>query len=199
MSPLIETIKCKNGELFNKEFHQARFKLALIDYFHVSSIINLFDFIEIPDFAKSGLFRCRVTFTGQIEKIEFFPHQYREIKSLKFIEDNFIDYSYKYANREKLTQLFEKRGNCDDILIIKNGCITDSYTANPVFSDGRKWWTPETPLLKGTKRAQLLKEKKIFECKIRPEDIIKFEKAGLINAMQDIDDMPVIQTHDIYF
>jgi len=199
MYPLIETIKCDNGVLFNMEFHQARFEHAFRKYFKTSPKINLFNCIEIPETAKTGLFRCRVIYSETIEKIEFFPHHYRQIKSLKLVEDNLIDYRFKYANREKLNLLFDKRGECDNILIIKNGLITDSLTANLVFFDGIKWWTPANPLLYGTKRAQLLEENKIFECRIKPEDIVKYEKAGLINAMQDIENMPVIRTSDIKF
>jgi 4-amino-4-deoxychorismate lyase len=199
MYPLIETIKCDNGILFNKEFHKARFEKAQKEYFNIQPKINLFELIEIPDFAKSGLFRCRVTYTWTIEKIEFFPHQFREIKSLKLVEDNFIDYGYKFANREKLTTLFDKKGSCDDILIVKNSSITDSFTANPVFFDGKKWWTPDTPLLPGTMRARLLNEKRIFECRITPENLNKYEKAGLINAMQDLENMPVILSQNIRF
>lgn len=197
MYPLIETIKCDNGILFNMDFHQARFEKALREYFFVSKEIKLFDCIEVPESAKQGLFRCRVTYSAQIEKVEFLPHQYRQIKSLKLLEDNYIDYRYKYANRENLNRLFEQRGGCDDILIVQNGRITDSYVANPVFFDGKKWWTPDTPLLPGTQRAKLLEEKKIFECRITPEDIAKYEKTGLLNAMQDLENMPVIFTSDI--
>jgi len=197
MSPLIETIKCDNGILFNMEFHQARFENALREYFKTSAKINLFDCIEIPEFAKTGLFRCRVTYTKKIEKVEFILHQYREIKSLKLVEDNYIDYSYKYANRENLSVLFEKKGTCDDILIVKNDFITDCSAANPVFFDGKKWWTPNTPLLAGTKRAQLLNEKRIFECRITIKDLIKYQMTGLINAMQDLENMPVLSSQNI--
>lgn len=197
MSPLIETIKCDNGILFNMEFHQVRFEKAQHDYFKIKPELNLFDCIEIPGFAKTGLFRCRVTYTEKIEKVEFFPHQYREIKSLKLVENNYIDYTYKYANRESLSVLFEKKGTCDDILIVKNDFITDSSAANPVFFDGEKWWTPNTPLLAGTKRAQLLNEKRIFECRITIKDLINYQKAGLINAMQDLENMPVLSSQNI--
>jgi 4-amino-4-deoxychorismate lyase len=98
-----------------------------------------------------------------------------------------MDYRFKYTNRERLNLLFEQRGNCDDILIVKNGFITDSFIANVVFFDGRKWWTPDTPLLPGTQRARLIHEKKISVCPVTPDDLPKYEKAGLINAMQDLD------------
>lgn len=198
MSHLFETIKCNNGKLFNMEFHQARFEKSSVEFFGIQSHINLNEHIEIPEFAKTGLFRCRITYSTQIEKIEFIPHQYREIKSLKLIEDNDIDYRIKFDDREKLNLLFEKRGICDDIIIVKNGCITDSTFANIVFFDGGKWFTPDTPLLPGTQREKLLVSGKIFESRITPKDISIYSKAGLINAMNDLNEMSQIAIHKIY-
>jgi len=199
MCPLFETIKCNDGKLFNLEFHQVRFEKAQKGYFGISPQLTLSEKLEIPEFAKNGLFRCRVTYSKQIDKVEFLPHQFRQIKSLKLVEDNEIDYRFKYADRERLNLLFEKRGNCDDIIIVKNECITDSLAANLIFFDGEKWMTPETSLLPGTQRAKLLDEGKITECSITPEDIRKFEKVGLINAMQDLENMPVIELQNIQF
>ncbi|WP_372948809.1 aminotransferase class IV family protein [Mariniphaga sp.] len=197
MYQLVETIKCKNGELFNLRYHQARFNLTRRALFHRKDEINLENVIQIPDEFRKGLFRCRVIFGEKIEKVEFHPHQYRSVKSLKLIEANDLDYRFKYTNREKLNTLFEQRESCDDILIVKNGFITDSYISNVVFFDGRKWWTPDTPLLPGTQRARLIHEKKISVCPISSVDLAKYQKAGLINAMQDLDNMPKISISDI--
>lgn len=198
MSPLLETIKCEDGKLFNLDFHQARFENAQKEYVGITPKTKLFDTIEIPEFAKSGLFRCRVTFSKQIDKIEFIPHNYREIISLKLVEDNNIDYHYKYANREKLQRLFDLRGNCDDIIIVKNGFITDSFVANLVLFDGKNWLTPDTPLLSGTQRAKLLKEEKIFESHINIHNLQKFEKVGLINALNNLEEMPIIEIRHVF-
>jgi 4-amino-4-deoxychorismate lyase len=197
MSRLFETIKCSEGKLFNMEFHQSRFEKACREFFGFSTHINLIESIEIPEFAKTGLFRCRVTYSKQIDKIEFIPHQYREIKSLKLIEDNEIDYRFKFDDRERLNRLFEQRGTCDDIIIVKNGLITDSSYANIIFYDERKWWTPDSPLLPGTQRAKLLSEKKISACRITYKDISKYKKAGLINALNNMEEMPEIEIANI--
>jgi len=198
MFRLFETIKCSDGKLFNMEFHQARFEKACMENFGISNATNLIENIEIPDFAQKSLFRCRVTYTSQIEKIEFIPHQYREIKSLKLVEDNEIEYHLKYADRERLQKLFDNRGGCDDIIIVKNGCVTDSFAANLVFFDGEKGFTPDTPLLAGTQRKKLLTEGKIFERRITSSDISKYQKVGLINALNDFDEMPVIDIANIF-
>ena len=198
MSQLFETIKCKNGKLFNLEEHSFRFNKARKECFGVSDKISLSNIIEIPEHCKTGLFRCRVVYAETIEKIEFVPHQFRQIKSLKLVETNKIGYNFKYSNREKLQGLFEQRGNCDDIIILKNNFVTDSSTANLVFYDGQKWWTPDTPLLQGTQRAKLIRSNKIFVCKITKDKISDFKKVGLINAMWDFEDMPEIETEYIY-
>lgn len=197
MSQLIETIKCKDGELFNLPWHTTRFNFARKEYIGLNTRMNLVNFIKVPTQARKGLFRCRIIYEKTIESVEFLPHQYREIKSLKLIENNKIDYRFKYSDRNKLKELFEKRGECDDILIVKNGCITDSFTANPIFFDGEKWWTPDTPLLQGTQRARLISEDKVSVCRITPEDLKKYESVGLINALWDWEEMPVIETNKV--
>ncbi len=194
---LLETIKCKDGKLYNLEFHQQRFDLARRQNFPAAKRIKLSESIQIPEKCRRGLFRCRVLYEKSIEKIEFHPHQFRKIEHLKLVVDDEIDYRFKYSRRQKLEELFEERGDCDDILIVKNGCITDSFTANPIFFDGKHWWTPDTPLLAGTQRAHLLENGIISACKITPSDILKYQKAGLINALQSFEDMPVIDVKNI--
>ncbi|MDX8339227.1 aminotransferase class IV [Draconibacterium sp. IB214405] len=194
---LLETIKCKDGKLFNLEYHQARFNLARMKFFPKAPKLKLEELIEVPVNCAEGLFRCRVVYAKQIEKIEFIPHQYRTVNSIRLIKDNSIEYRNKYTNRKQLQHLYDQRGDCDDILIVQNNCITDSFTANPIFFDGVKWWTPDTPLLPGTQRARLLAENKISVCRITVDDLHDYQKIGLINALQDMNDMPVLPIEKI--
>jgi 4-amino-4-deoxychorismate lyase len=82
-----------------------------------------------------------------------------------------------------LLELLAKRGDCDDILIVKNGYITDTSFSNIVFFDGDKWVTPARPLLRGTMRESLLKTNYIEETDILVNDLKKFTIARLVNAM----------------
>ena len=132
-----------------------------------------------------------------IEAIEFKPYQPRTIKSLKLVEDDEIDYAFKYADRESINLLYERRGTYDDILIVKNNLITDTSFCNIIFFDGQKWVTPELPLLKGTKRQQLLDEGIINEARILVEDLGSFKKFMLINAMLDFDENRSLSIHGI--
>ncbi len=192
MCQLIETIKCESGKLFNLDYHNKRLNQARYELFGIERKIDLRNLIQVPEEYNEGLFRCRVIYSTKIHKVEFLPHHYRKIKSLKLVESNDIDYHLKYSDRSSLQCLFDKREDCDDILIVKKDCITDSFTANPIFFDGKKWWTPEKPLLKGTQRERLLFEKKIYSCRICVNDLTRYEKIGLINAFQNMENMPVI-------
>jgi len=80
-----------------------------------------------------------------------------------------------------------QKEQCDDILIIKKGLVSDTSIANIAFYDGKLWFTPKAALLKGTCRTRLLLEGKIIEKEIRVEDIKKYKKIALMNAMIDFD------------
>ncbi len=198
MCQLLETIKCKNGKLLHLKEHNFRFNQARKVNFGLSEKIDLEKVIAVPKECRSGVFRCRVTYSETIDKIEFIPHHIREINTLKLVNSETVNYEFKFADRKKLNALFEKRGNCDDILIVKNGCITDSFTANPVFFDGKIWWTSDTPLLEGTQRAKLIEEGKISVCRITSSDLSKYKKVGLINALQNLEEMPVTDIKNIF-
>jgi len=193
MSPLVETIKLDNGRLCNMDYHHRRYQNALLHYFKRTGQKNLNDLINIPDDKKTGTFRCRVIYSPEIESIGFTPYTPRKITTLKLIEANGIDYRFKYLDRSRLQELFSMREDADDILIIKNSLVTDSFTANVLFYDGNSWFTPDRPLLEGTMRACLLDDGKISVRRITVHDLKYFSVAGLINAFQGFEDMPLIE------
>lgn len=93
-----------------------------------------------------------------------------------------ISYTYKYEDRSALKKLFNQRENHSEILIIKNGIVTDCFYYNVAFySDA--WYTPKQPLLNGTMRASLLDQKIINLADISLEDIPKYTKICLFNAL----------------
>ena len=77
---------------------------------------------------------------------------------------------------------------CDEILIVRDGAITDTSYSNVAFFDGRKYVTPDTFLLNGTRRQYLLGTGVLTECRITPSDLGGFERVVLINAMLGIED-----------
>jgi len=198
MSLLVETIKVENGLFRNIIFHNERMMRSVYEIFGIMKDIDLERIIKIPESASKGVYKCRVEYKEKITKIEFLPYSIRSIRSLKMVIDDNISYSYKYIERDNIHRLMERRGDSDDILIIKNGMVTDSSYANVVFRDSKcNWVTPSTYLLPGTRRANLLKCGLINETIITYKDIIKYTEAKLINSMIGIDDTDGIPVANI--
>lgn len=198
MSPLLESLKLKDGIIQNLNYHQDRMNRSMEELFPTIQKIDLAKEIQIPENCKSGIFKIRVLYGQTVEKIEIEPYVYRTIKSLRVIHYESIDYHLKYTDRQILQELFAKRGDCDDIIIVKKGLVTDSFAANLLFFDGEKWFTPKTPLLKGTKRQFLINNGIIFEIEIREENIRSYQKVGLINAMIDFEEMPEVPVEKVF-
>ncbi|MGD1946112.1 MAG: aminotransferase class IV [Croceivirga sp.] len=99
--------------------------------------------------------------------------------------------------REPIHALYALKGNCDDVLIVKQGHITDSSYANIIFWDGKTWYTPSTYLLKGTKRSQLLHDGLIRETPIELNDLERYQGFQLINAMLDFNPRDVLPISNI--
>jgi 4-amino-4-deoxychorismate lyase len=187
MSRLIESIKLESGRFLRLHYHQARVDRALTDLFQLKNEINLTTEIAKHTYSKIGLFKCRIVYGKQVESIEFVPYEPRIIESLKVVYDNAIDYSYKYEDRSGIDTLFGQRQFCDDVLIVKNGFVTDSSFSNIIFFDGFQWITPNTPLLKGTMRQFLIDAAEIKEQSVSVQDIPSFKSFRLINSMLGFD------------
>lgn len=199
MSPLVESLKLKDGVLYNLEYHQERLNYSLNELFPHSNAIDLAGEIIIPEECHKGIFKVRVSYGPTVDKVEIEPYAFRMIQNLKVVHHNSIDYHLKYSERRILQELFTERGEDDDIIIIKNGSVTDSFAANLLFFDGKTWFTSTTPLLKGTKRQLLLDKGLILEKEIREQDIPDYRQVGLVNAMIDMEEMPVVDIKRIRF
>ncbi len=198
MCLLIESLKLKDGKISNLEYHQSRLDSALKELFPKANRLILKEIIAVPDNCRIGLFKVRVVYHSLLEKVEIEPYILRSIQSLKVVRHPNIDYHLKYSDRQTLQELFAQKGNCDDIIIVKSGLVSDSFAANLLFFDGEQWFTPTTPLLKGTQRQFLLDRGIISKKEIREEDIRSYQKVGLINAMMTFEDMPVIPIERIF-
>lgn len=197
MSQLVESLMVKNGWFYNLVLHEERMNSAMAKVYGSTEFIELEDLLYTKltqwikangEDAVTGKLKCRVLYEREIIDVEFAPYVMRSIKSLKIVNDNSIDYSIKTADRSALNKLYEQRGDCDDILIIKNGLVSDAWAANVLFFDGNEWFTPRKPLLEGTKRRLLLNLEMINEADIRVDDIKNYQKIRLVNAMIDFDD-----------
>ena len=197
----IETIKIKNGKALALPYHQARMERTIRRFFPSFPSFTSFPSIASADINLSSLispkeemdfYKARVVYGAQgVEAIEYAPYKMKEIHSLKVVEDDSIDYTYKSTDRSALNALAAQKGDCDEIIIIKNGLITDTSFTNLALFDGNRWLTPKHPLLLGTKRAQLLEAGIIQEADLTLEDLRKAEKVSLFNAMIDFGEREV--------
>jgi 4-amino-4-deoxychorismate lyase len=187
MSLLLESIKLVDGEFQNLFYHEQRMNRALKFLCGVQEHFNLENFLKNLNLPLKGLYKCRLVYDDNSKDIEFIPYQYKEINSLRVIEHDRVSYEFKYADRTLLNRLYELRKDCDDVLIVKRGQVTDSSYSNIIFRRGKRWYTPWSALLKGTMRASLLEGNVIEEEEILVEDISSFESFKLINAMRSFD------------
>ncbi len=174
-----ETIKCEDYEIFNLDFHNKRVANT------IGLNINLQEYIY-P--LSEELLRCKVIYNdSEVINVEYFPYKKREINTFKLIFDDEIIYNKKYLDRENLDNLFLKKEDCDEIIIIKNGIVTDTSIANIAIFYKDTWITSKNCLLKGTTRSRLLEEKFLIEKDISVDMLKKASKIALMNAMIDFD------------
>ncbi len=189
MFPLFESIKVLNGKIFHLEWHRWRFERSYKYFFGKSAPFKIEEVISLPDESIVGLHKLRFSYGINAYRIDYEPYVYKKINSLKLLHHNSINYSLKYTDRSDLDFLLTKKGNCDDILIVKNQLVTDSSLANIVFFDGKKWTTPKSALLKGTSRERLISNKIIHEEEIELNDLKNYKCFKLINAMRDFNEV----------
>lgn len=184
----IETIRIDDGVIHNLSYHQMRMSRTV---FAVWRKIIGFDLnrIEIPPEYCFGIVKCRVIYDTRIQYISFQPYQFREIDSMRLVDGKDIIYPFKSEDRTGLNQLYARRGSCDEILIVKNGFITDTSFSNIVLEDRSGYfYTPNTYLLNGTRRQQLLHDGRIQEIAVSINDLCCYEWLYIINAMIGLDD-----------
>lgn len=190
----IESIKINNGKICNIEYHIERVNNTLR-----GNYVFFKDFISTLTFPLNGTYKLRIVYDyTKIIEHSVTPYSPKIIKSLKLIECNTIDYNYKYANRQNLENLYAKKENADDIIIVKNNLLTDSSFSNLLFFDGKEWITPAQPLLKGTCRERLIKTGIVKIDNIYVNQLSRYKSLMLVNAMLDFDKKRVIDLKNVF-
>ncbi|MBN2615722.1 MAG: aminotransferase class IV [Bacteroidales bacterium] len=199
MSLLLESIRFENNRFHHLDFHQERMNRSARELLGSKApelekeLENRMDQFRESNPGGNQCFKFRVLYDQEIRKVEWAVYQQPTIRSLKMVEASQIDYSHKYADREVLNELLMQRGRCDDILMIKEGRITDTSFCNVVFYNEKQWLTPAYPLLKGVQREVLLKQEIIQTADIRVEDLGNFSKLRLINALLPFEKAPELK------
>lgn len=198
MSLLLESIKLLDGEFYNLFYHEQRMLRSLHTLCGTTEDFNLEEFLKQADVPTKGLYKCRLVYDDVTREVGFVPYKPKIINTLRIVEHDRISYEFKYVDRKTIDRLCELRKECDDVLIVKRGYVTDSSFANIAFRKGKHWYTPWAALLKGTQRQKLIESNKLREEEIRVEDIRSFDSFKLINAMVEFDN-PEIDVNNIVF
>ncbi|MCK6617844.1 MAG: aminotransferase class IV [Cyclobacteriaceae bacterium] len=199
MYRLIESIRLENGVFHHLPYHQHRMDNTVQKLAGSQNQVILKTVIKKLVVPQNGIYKYRVVYTTDGEwQHELIPYKAMPIHSLKVMYDNAIKYDYKYADRSKLDMLFNKRGRANDILIVKNGLVTDTSYNNVVFYDGLRWITPAMPLLPGVMRAVLLDAGEIQEEELMLSHLNRFKKIKLINALVGFNGPEFPVTHILF-
>ncbi len=184
MYQFIESIKIENGQAFLLNLHQQRIYQTFAN-FHHKCIINLHALLSSLQPPQKGLYKWRIIYNlnGDFE-YQFVPYSFTEIKDFELVDNNEINYSFKYFDRTHLDTM-KKQSLAQEIIIVKKGFITDTTFSNLIFLKNGIWHTPKTFLLNGVQRLNLIHLGIIQETEINLEKLKEFSHFQIINAMND--------------
>ena len=183
MSSCIESIKLQNGVFQRLKLHQKRVNKAFEICFPGKNLFNLTELLCSGTFPQEWIYKCRIVFDENQQEIEILPYIRREIKSLKLVDTQLDTSEFKPENRTEINAAFSKRANCDDVLLERNGFLTDTSYCNVAFYDGENWFTPTLPLIYGVNRAELIQTGKIIEKEIPVSELRNYKQIALFNAL----------------
>ena len=183
----LETICIKNGVAVSLEDHAERMRQTADRFGFTAPGLPCIESL-LSGSLRDKKVKCSIGYRETIRTVGIVAYTPKVIRSLVLVEAEELDYSFKYSDRVQLEVLNKQRGERDEVLIVQNGCITDTTYSNVVFRKNGEFFTPHTYLLNGTKRQRLLRESIIKEAAITVDNLHEFEHVYLINAMLDIED-----------
>lgn len=194
MYRFIESIRLNNGVVERLPYHQARVDRTFAQFFPDAAPLSLQDVVTQCPVPAIGLHKLRLVYDTEWQDVRISFYQPRVISSLQLVHAE-VDYAFKFKDRSTLTKLLEQRGDAQEIIIVKDGKITDSSYANLAVRRKDQWVTPAEPLLPGTMR-QFLLDQKILELEhITPADLSRYNEVKLINALLEFDAPPISVQH----
>jgi 4-amino-4-deoxychorismate lyase len=188
MSRFIESIRFESGSYHLLPLHQQRIDRTFAAFFPGRQPHQITSLLPTLDFREK--YKVRVVYDADAVHIDYLEYTPGEIRRLELVKANELDYAFKFEDRTEIIAL-TLQSTADDILMVKNGLITDASYANVIFWDGHTWWTPRLPLLAGVRRQELINSGTIQPTDIRIEDLGAFKKVALINAMLGVGELEV--------
>ena len=196
MFQFIESIRVSNRKPENLPFHQLRMERTLIHY-GKKPYVKLNDLFDSTYINNDNIIKWRIVYNlEEIIDISYTNYSIKTIDSVALVDICSQQYDFKFEDRVWINTLLNAAGT-DEMIMCAEGVVKDASYANLVFFDGAHWYTPENPLLEGTRRAQLLLDKKIHPMNIQISDLGKYEQVKFINALMSWDESPTIPISSI--
>lgn len=182
MSQFLESILLTDGVFPLLAYHQARVNQTIADHNGIS--LSLLSYIEQTSLPTSGVFKFRIVYdlNGNAEW-QCLPYRQKLITSLQCIDIGEYSYEYKFADRSSIQNFYSQKKTSDDILMIKNGLVTDTSYGNVACYDNGTWTVPKASLLSGCRRQYLLDTNQIALNNIGIEDLLQFQYISIFNAL----------------
>lgn len=184
--PFFETIRMENGIVCAPERHRERMQQTCNetwgDFRHDAILKNL----QVPEAYRTGIVKLNVFYNQTLFETKFSPYVPQEIKSIRLVDaPDELNYHLKYTDRSLMNKLVQLSG-ADEIIMVRNGMITDTSKANIVFEKEGAFFTPNTFLLNGTMRQHLLNTQQVKEAQISLENMAQYEAMYFVNAMNPL-------------
>jgi 4-amino-4-deoxychorismate lyase len=192
---LFETCLVVDGEVQNRADHNervARSSLALWGHKIELPWDTLESDLRVDDEIQPGQVRLRVEYdkTGVI-RVDNRPY-FKSVMALVRVFETFLTYEHKFADRGDLEAIYKHRGLAHDVLMVIDGLVTDTTTANVAMFDGKSWFTPRKPLLLGTCRARMLRQGLLKETDITEEQIRGAQSVVVMNALRGVQPVALV-------
>lgn len=187
MYPFVETIRVEEGVPHNIGYHQQRMARTMRRFFPDAPVPSLATVLAARKWPADITWKVHVEYDASgIILVKADEYHIRHITRLHLVVCDDIDYAYKSTDRRHLKALAAQRGTADEVIIVKNGLLTDTTYSNIALFDGYHWVTPRLPLLRGTMLQSLLDAGELTEQDIKAEDWDHFRQVSLINAMMPL-------------
>lgn len=191
MYQFIETIYYKDGEMPLLYWHEQRFTKTQMAHFGRKIHLELAPLIALKrpnELLDNQVYKVRVVYSENDISFEFLPYQKKKITELHLVQNDTMDYSFKYADRTSLDYMKRTFDTDAEIIIVQNGLLTDTTFTNIALYDGISWVTPKIPLLEGVQRSFLLDDATIKRADIHVDTLYQYSQVKLFNAMVDWDE-----------
>lgn len=180
---LLESIRIENGVPDLLKYHQQRVDRSRRWGYPKSPALKLTKLLQTIDLPARGVYKLRIEYGAKLHRYRIAPYTKRPVGTIRIVDADDLRYGRKFAERTDIEQLMQRRGESDDVLLVQRGHVTDTSYANVALYDGSHWYTPAWPLLRGTRREQLLDDGTLRASVIRERDLHNFGKMRLVNAL----------------